>query len=207
VVAEGRRVIHNIERVASLFLAKTVYSVVLSLLTGVFAFAYPLQPIHLTLLSWLTIGTPAFFLALEPNDQRVEEGFLQRVLGRAVPAGVVIAASTMSVFSIAQLDDAIDPEHARTVAVLAAGIVALINLARVAMPWNTLRLTLVSVMSGLFVLAFVLPVGRRIFELPLTEWWAYGLAVVFGLLAWPLLVLGSQVSQFVHDRRLARGVV
>ncbi len=202
VVAEGRRVIHNIERVASLFLAKTVYSVVLSLLTGVFAFAYPLQPIHLTLLSWLTIGTPAFFLALEPNDQRVEEGFLQRVLGRAIPAGVVIAASTMSVFSIAQLDQSIDAEHARTVAVLAAGIVALMNLARVSMPWNPLRISLVVVMSSLFVLAFVLPVGRRIFDLPLTEWWAYGLAVAFGLIAWPLLVLGSQVSQFVHERRL-----
>ncbi len=202
VVAEGRRVIHNIERVASLFLAKTVYSVVLSLLTGVFAFAYPLQPIHLTLLSWLTIGTPAFFLALEPNDQRVQEGFLQRVLGRAIPAGVVIAASTMSVFAIAQLDTSIDAAHARTVAVLAAGIVALMNLARVSMPWNPLRIALVAVMSGLFVLAFVLPAGRRIFDLPLTEWWAYGLAVVFGLLAWPLLVLGSQVSQFVHDRRL-----
>ncbi len=203
VVAEGRRVIHNIERVASLFLAKTVYSVVLSLLTGVFAFAYPLQPIHLTLLSWLTIGTPAFFLALEPNDQRVEEGFLQRVLGRAIPAGVVIAASTMSVFAIAQLDETIDAEHARTVAVLAAGIVALMNLARVSMPLNRLRMALVVVMSALFALAFVTPIGRRIFELPLTEWWAYALAGGFGLLAWPLLVLGSRVSQRVHDRRLA----
>ena len=71
VVAEGRRVINNIERVASLFLAKTVYSVVLSILTGVFALAYPLRPIHLSILSWFTIGLPAFFLALEPNDQRV----------------------------------------------------------------------------------------------------------------------------------------
>ena len=91
VVAEGRRVINNIERVASLFLAKTTYSVILSVLTGVFALAYPLRPIHLSILSWFTIGLPAFFLALEPNDQRVSEGFLRRVLGRAVPAGVVIA--------------------------------------------------------------------------------------------------------------------
>ena len=105
VVAEGRRVINNIERVASLFLAKTAYSVVLSVLTGVFAFAYPLRPIHLSILSWFTIGLPAFFLALEPNDQRVNEGFLPRVLGRAVPAGVVIAVVTMSVFAIAQLDE------------------------------------------------------------------------------------------------------
>ena len=105
VVAEGRRVINNIERVASLFLAKTTYSVILSVLTGVFALAYPLRPIHLSILSWFTIGVPAFFLALEPNDERVSDGFLRRVLGKAVPAGVVIAVATMSVFAIAQLDD------------------------------------------------------------------------------------------------------
>jgi cation-transporting ATPase E len=203
VVSEGRRVINNIERVASLFLAKTVYSVVLSLLTGVFAFAYPLQPIHLTLLSWLTIGVPAFFLALEPNDQRVEEGFLQRVLGRAIPAGVVIALSTMSVFSIVQLGDGIDAAHARTPAVLTAGLVALMNLARVSMPLNRLRLTLVLVMTALFGLAFALPIGRRVFELPQTAWWAYVVAVAFAAVAWPLLVLGSRVSAAVHDRRLA----
>ncbi len=202
VVSEGRRVINNIERVASLFLAKTAYSVVLSLLTGVFALAYPLQPIHLTLLSWLTIGTPAFFLALEANDQRVQEGFLQRVLGRAIPAGVVIAASTMAVFQIAQLDHSIDAAHARTVAVLVAGLVALMNLARVSMPLNHLRRILVLVMSGLFAAAFIIPTGRRIFELPLTAWWAYGLAIAFAALAWPLLVLGSHVSAYVHDRRL-----
>ena len=123
VVAEGRRVINNIERVASLFLAKTAYSVVLSVITGVVAVAYPLRPIHLSILSWFTIGLPAFFLALEPNDQRVSEGFLRRVLGRAVPAGLVIAIVTMSVFAIAQLDEAIDADHARTVAVLVAGSV------------------------------------------------------------------------------------
>ncbi|HNJ97848.1 MAG TPA: cation-translocating P-type ATPase, partial [Ilumatobacteraceae bacterium] len=106
VVAEGRRVINNIERVAALFLAKTTYSVLLSILTGVFALAYPLRPIHLSILSWFTIGVPAFFLALEPNDQRVKEGFLRRVLGKSVPAGLVIAAATMTVFAIAQLDDA-----------------------------------------------------------------------------------------------------
>ena len=97
VVGEGRRVINNIERVASLFLAKTVYSVVLSVITGIVAITYPLRPIHLSILSWFTIGIPAFFLALEPNDQRVNDGFLQRVLGRAVPAGIVIALETMSV--------------------------------------------------------------------------------------------------------------
>ncbi len=170
-----------------------------------FAFAYPLQPIHLTLLSWLTIGVPAFFLALEPNDQRVTEGFLQRVLGRAIPAGVVIALSTMSVFSLVQLDESIDAEHARTVAVLVAGLVALMNLARVSMPLNRLRLTLVLVMTALFALAFATPLGRRVFELPQTAGWAYGVAIAFAALAWPLLVLGSRISAHVYDRRRASG--
>lgn len=198
VVAEGRRVINNIERVASLFLAKTTYSILLSLLTGVFALAYPLRPIHLSILSWFTIGVPAFFLALEPNDERVSSGFLRRVLGRAVPAGVVIAAATMSVFSIVQLDSTIDADHARTVAVMVAGAVALMNLYRVARPLNPLRLGLVVAMVAMFSLAFLTPWTRDLFELPLTEPWAYGLGAAFIVAAYPLLVLGARVSDKVR---------
>jgi cation-transporting ATPase E len=194
VVSEGRRVINNIERVASLFLAKTVYSVVLSVLTGVFAISYPLRPIHLSILSWFTIGLPAFFLALEPNDERVTEGFLRRVLGRAVPAGVVIAIVTMSVFAIVQLDTSIDADHARTVAVLVAGSVALMNLYRVARPMNRLRTALVVTMVALFALAFVTPWGRDLFELPRTAAWAYGLAAALIVVSYPLLELGSRVA-------------
>ncbi len=195
VVSEGRRVINNIERVASLFLAKTVYSVILSVLTGVFALAYPLRPIHLSILSWFTIGVPAFFLALEPNDQRVEKGFMPRVLGRAVPAGIVIAVATMLVFAIAQLDESIDSDHARTVAVLVAGSVALMNLYRVARPLNHLRAGLVITMVALFAVAFVLPTGRDWFELPLTAAWAYGLAAALVVGAWPLLELGGRIAE------------
>jgi len=200
VVGEGRRVINNIERVASLFLAKTTYSVILSILTGVFALAYPLRPIHLSILSWFTIGVPAFFLALEPNDQRVSGGFLRRVLGKAIPAGVVIAVATMSVFTIAQVDESIDADHARTLAVLVAGSVALMNLYRVARPLNTLRTALVATMTTLFGLAFVMPWSRRLFELPLTELWAYGVAAAFIVAAWPLLELGSRLAQRWHHR-------
>ena len=185
VVSEGRRVINNIERVASLFLAKTVYSVILSVLTGVFALAYPLRPIHLSILSWFTIGLPAFFLALERNDQRVSGGFLRRVLGAAVPAGIVIAVVTMAVFEIAQLDTSIDPNHARTVAVLVAGSVALMNLYRVARPLNRLRAALVITMIALFALAFLTPWSRDTFELPRTAAWAYGLAAACIAGAWP----------------------
>jgi cation-transporting ATPase E len=201
VVAEGRRVINNIERVASLFLAKTVYSVILSLLTGVFALAYPLRPIHLTILSWLTIGIPAFFMALEPNADRVNPGFLSRVLGRAVPAGVVIALATMAVFQLVQLDASIDADHARTVAVLVAGSVALLNLARVARPLSLLRKVLVAAMVTGFAAAFLTPWTRDLFELPVTKAWAYGLAAAFVALAYPLLVLGSRVAEQIRIAR------
>ena len=200
VVAEGRRVINNIERVASLFLTKTMYSIVLSIFTGVFALAYPLQPIHLTLLSWCTIGIPAFFLALEPNDERVHPGFLSRVLGRAIPAGVVIAGATMGMFALAQLDDSIDAPHARTVAVLVAGGIALENLLRISRPLNLVRKALVSAMVGLFVLAFVVPFGRSTFDLPLTAAWAYAVAAAIVAAAYPVLALGSRVAEHYRDR-------
>lgn len=200
VVGEGRRVINNIERVASLFLAKTTYSVVLSLLTGVFALRYPLRPIHLSILSWFTIGIPAFFLALEPNGDRVRDGFLRRVLGRSVPAGLVIATLTMSVFALAQLDPSIDADEARTIAVLVAGSVALMNLYRVASPLNRLRAVLVVTMTVLFLAAFTMPWSRDLFELPLTEPWAYAMAAGAIALAWPLLVLGSRAADVWRGR-------
>jgi cation-transporting ATPase E len=193
-------VINNIERVAALFLAKTTYSLVLSVITGVFAFRYPLRPIHLSILSWVTIGVPAFFLALEPNSERVHAGFLHRVLGKAVPAGVVIAALTIAMFNIAQLDPAVDTDHARSVAVLVAGSIALENLYRVARPMNSLRITLVAVMCAGFALAFLIPAGRNLFELPTTAAWTYLLAAGLIVAAYPLLVLGSRLAERGIDR-------
>ncbi len=199
VVAEGRRVINNIERVASLFLAKTTYSLILSLLAGVFAFTYPLRPIHLTLLSWFTIGIPAFFLALEPNAERVEHGFLQRVLHRAVPTGVVIAGMSLAVFQLSQLDTSIDSAHASSVAVLTAGAVGILYLTRVARPWNRLRISLVAAMAAGLTLAFVVPAGRDTFELPVTRPWAYALVAAAVAAAYPLLLVGERI----HFGRLA----
>ncbi len=84
VVAEGRRVIGNIERVANLFLTKTVYSVFLAVAVGLIGVPYPFLPRHLTLVGSLTIGIPAFFLALAPNTERARPGFVRRVLRLAV---------------------------------------------------------------------------------------------------------------------------
>jgi cation-transporting ATPase E len=200
VVAEGRRVINNIERVATLFLTKTVYSIVLSVVVGVFAVNYPLRPIHLSLLSWFTIGVPAFFLALEPNRERVQRGFLQRVLGWSVPAGLVTAVLTLTVFQLVQLDSAIDAELARTASVMTAGGVATLNLYRVARPLNVLRATLVVAMAVCTALFFVLPFTRHWFDLPVVDAWVYGVAAGAIAVSFPLLIIGGRLGAHVAER-------
>ena len=106
IVDEGRRVINNIQRAAALFLVKNIFSLFLSLITVVAGWAYPFAPINLSLISALTIGVPSFFLAMEPNYERVEGRFLSSVLRRALPGGltnifVVVAAQVfMAAFQI-----------------------------------------------------------------------------------------------------------
>ncbi len=88
IVGEGRRVINNIQRAASLFLVKNILSMGLALACLIAGFPYPFVPLHLTLISALTIGVPSFFLAMEPNYERVSGKFLPTVLGKALPGGL-----------------------------------------------------------------------------------------------------------------------
>ena len=107
VVGEGRRVIGNIERVANLFLTKTVYSVLLALLVGAECLLskllqadpllYPFQPIHVTIAAWFTIGIPSFILSLAPNNERAYPGFVRRVLTSALPSGFIVGVATFLV--------------------------------------------------------------------------------------------------------------
>ena len=111
VVGEGRRVIGNIERVANLFLTKTVYSVLLALLVGVAGLSaklfgtepllYPFQPIHVTIAAWFTIGIPAFILSLAPNNERAHPGFVRRVMTSALPSGLVVGVATFVSYLLA----------------------------------------------------------------------------------------------------------
>jgi cation-transporting ATPase E len=100
VIAEGRRVIANIERLANLFLTKTVYAFLLAVAVGVAGFPFPFLPRQLTIVGSLSIGIPAFFLALAPNAQRARPGFTGRVLRFAIPAGVVAAVATFAAYAL-----------------------------------------------------------------------------------------------------------
>lgn len=94
VVAEGRRVIGNIERVANFFLTKTMYSIILALLVAAWRLPFPFVPIHISFVGWFTIGIPASILALAPNAERARPGFLKRVMSFSIPSGVVVAGTT-----------------------------------------------------------------------------------------------------------------
>jgi cation-transporting ATPase E len=174
VVAEGRRVLGNIERVASLFLTKTVYAVLLSVATAVVALAadeglqglrFPFLPRHLTLISTLTIGVPAFVLALAPSAQRVAPGFVSRVLRFAIPAGIACAVATFTAYLIARLTPGSNLVADRTTAVVTLAAAALWVLALVARPYTWWRVALVAAMAAGMLLALTIGVSRTFFDL------------------------------------------
>ena len=132
VLAEGRRVINNIERVASLFLVKTTYALFFALGTVFSGVAFPFLPRHLTLVGTFTIGVPAFFLALAPNDAPVRAGFLGRVLRIALPGGLLASISTFVAFLVAAAHRRALARQERTTATLVLASCAILVLARVA---------------------------------------------------------------------------
>ena len=102
VVAEGRRVTANIERVANLFITKTVWAALLAVAVGAALLPYPFLPRHLTIIDTLAIGIPSFFLALAPNTRRYQPGFTGRVLRFAIPAGIIVAVSALAAYALAR---------------------------------------------------------------------------------------------------------
>jgi cation-transporting ATPase E len=166
VVAEGRRVIANIERVSNLFLTKTTYAALLAIVTVIVGWPYPFLPRQSTIVNGLTIGIPAFFLALAPNAQRYVPGFLRRVLHFAIPAGIVAGTAVVVAYAIARADGA-GTHDARTTATVVLMILGLYVLALLARPFTRYRLVLLLAMVGAFVGALVIPPIRDFFKLSL----------------------------------------
>jgi cation-transporting ATPase E len=181
VVAEGRRVIGNIERVANIFLTKTVYSVLIAVVVVAAQVPYPFLPRHLTLISSLTIGIPSFFLALAPNSERARPGFVGRVLRFAIPAGLLAGTATTVVYFLAREVFYDDLRAETSLATMTLFLVSLWALAMIARPYTWWRILLVAAMAGLFGLVLVVPFLQDFFQLSLVG--------VTG----PLLALGISV--------------
>jgi cation-transporting ATPase E len=169
VLAEGRRVLNNIERVATLFLVKTMYSLILALLVGVAHLPFPFLPRHITLVGSLTIGIPGFFLALAPNAERATPGFLSRVLRSAVPAGALCGLAAFAAYGLARLDADSGQPADRSTATLTLFLSAAWALALVARPYTWWRAALVAAMVGGFAAVVAIPVTAAFFALSFTD--------------------------------------
>jgi magnesium-transporting ATPase (P-type) len=182
VVGEGRRVLGTIQRTSNLYVTKTVYAMLISIATGVLGFVFPFLPRHLTLIGTLTIGIPSFFLALAPNTERWQPGFLQRVLRFSIPAGALAALATYLSYTFALDTDGVTLREAQTTATMVLCWIGLLVLSIVASPLNAWKLALIWTMGALFALAVVLPFTQEFFALetpPLIVWLAaFGIAAI-----------------------------
>ena len=198
IVLEGRRVINNITRAASLFLTKTIFSFLLSVLMLLLPAVYPFQPIQLTLISSLMIGFPGFILALEPSTERIRGNFLRNVLLRALPGG--IAATICAALAMVLERFGWASELCSTLATLSAGTVCFWVLLRTCMPLNRTRSILLAVVAAGFFLAYLI-LGRTFFLVPLpgaaVAVWA-GLALLGGLL---ILLSDRLIRQYAARKK------
>jgi cation-transporting P-type ATPase E len=184
VVAEGRRVTANIERVANLFVTKTVWATLLAVAVGVALLPYPFLPRHLTIIDSLAIGIPSFFLALAPNRRRYLPGFVGRVLRFAIPAGCLVAAAAFAAYVLAR-SAGLPLVQQRTAATLVTLMLSLGVLVLLAMPLTWRRLLLVGVMVAGFIALFPVAAVRRFYALalPSSHLWQTILIGAVGIVA------------------------
>jgi len=195
VVGEGRRVIGNIERVATLFLTKTVYSALLALLVGMECLLakplgaepllYPFQPIHVTIAAWFTIGIPSFILSLAPNNERAYPGFVRRVLTSALPAGLIVGVATFATYLTAyhgRHATSVQQDQASTAALITLLVTAVWVLAVAARPYEWWRLALVVASALAYVLIFSLPWTQQKFFLDSSNLWVTSIALTVGVM-------------------------
>jgi cation-transporting ATPase E len=164
VMAEGRRVTANIERVANLFLTKTVWATLLAVAAGVALLPFPFLPRHLTIIDTLAIGVPSYFLALAPNTRRYLPGFTARVLRFALPAGAIVAAAAFTTFYLTRADG-LPVLQQRTAATVVTTLLSLAVLVLLAMPLTWRRILLVVAAAAGFVLLFLSQAVRRFYAL------------------------------------------
>jgi cation-transporting ATPase E len=199
VVAEGRRVIGNVDRVSRLFLTKTAYAVLIALAVAIAAVPYPFYPRHLTIISTLSIGLPAFFLALAPNADRVSPGFLARALRFAIPAGIMIAAASFGAFlTIRSLGLGLG--SARTSATIVAVAMSLVVLAALARPLAGWRGLMVLALGSVFAGLFALPWLRDQLAIVVLPAHLFALSVGIAASGSVLLLLAWPVSRLIATR-------
>lgn len=197
VVAEGRRVINNIERSASLFLVKNIFSLFLALITISATLPYPVTPSQMSLVSGLCIGFPAFVLALEPNTNRIRGNFLSNVLYRAFPAGLTNVTLVLGAIGFYQVFG-MSSEELSTISALLVGFVGITVVYRVCQPFNLLRKALfVTVVVGFVFSALFL---KDLFSLTSLSAGGTLVLVVIILAAIPIIWAYEKILTILNEK-------
>lgn len=191
VVAEGRRIINNIEKASNLFLSKMIYSIIMSIVFCILFIPYPIMPIQLTLIGSITIGIPSFFLALEPNCDVVKQGFFKRVLKESIPNGVAVAVTTIVVFLVSYYNK-LPIEQCRTLAVIVMGGVSLIVLFKASRPFTKVKLGLNLVTILVFIFSLIVPISRKFFMIYSVNFYYLILALILVSIS-PLIMKFTKV--------------
>lgn len=154
VVMEGRRVVNNIQRVASLYLIKTVYSAVLAVIFIFLRTAYPFEPIQLSPINALTVGIPSFFLALRPNYSQIKGGFLKNVLKPAFSAGLTVVIYILTILVVGKMLN-LSFSTTSTLSVLLTGAVCFTALIHISRPLDRKIMAMIASLIALFLIIFI----------------------------------------------------
>ena len=197
VVAEGRRVVNNIERTAALYIVKNIFSMLLAIFSVILMLDYPLEPSQVSLISMFTIGIPSFVLALEPNKELIRGHFLTNVLVRALPAGLTdfIVVSGLVIFC---REFQVDLDCLSTSCTILVAIVGFMILHRIARPMNTGHIVmLVGVIAG-WILCMLF--GRSFFGITEISKQCEMLMVIFAIITEPVLRYLSLIVEWISAR-------
>lgn len=197
VVAEGRRVINNIERSASLYLWKNIFSFVFTIFSLAFMVPYPLEPSQLTLISALTIGFPSFVLAMEPNESLVKGHFMRNVLYRSLPAALTNIVCVIAATSVCRARDVPFAETS-TVAAMVVGAVGLIMLFATCLPFNKIRAALFVLMTACLAAGAVF--GAKLFSFVPLSGAAWVILASFAVGAIPVYIGIHYLVRLIGDR-------
>lgn len=189
VLAQGRRVMANMERVATLFLSKTTYAALLAVVVVLLAWPYPFLPRHMTIIGSLTIGIPAFLLALPSNNQRYLPGFLRRCLSFAIPLGIVTGSLALIVFAVVwNLDSLVQARTAVYIVLIVVGLWVVGVLAR---PWQPWKVAMIAALGLAAAATLWIPWVREVIDLEYPS--ASTVPVIVGA-----VVVGCVLVEVIH---------
>lgn len=207
VVFEGRQVVNNIQRSASLFLVKNIFSLLMAIFSAIFAITYPLEPSQISLISMFTIGLPGFLLALEPNRDRIEGNFMVNVMLKALPAGLTDVLSVGALVICGQVFN-LPSEDIATAGTMLLAVVGFMIIIKISHPFNKMKygVLLINIIGLLFCALFL----GRLFAIESISNICFLLMVVFAFTAESmfryLTLFVEKLSSFFGDEKNRRKI-